>query len=292
MAIPVKFGDIGKSITDLLKPDYSPFSVEVNSLTVNAVKFTTTVKKSDFTKSDISGDLKAKYFDTKNGVTFNYSYNTDRKLVAKAEVSDSLVKGLRVDVEASIKAEKESASTKGVKLGLGYKQEHLNANASIDVNNSKIPIVADAVVSYDRLNLGGEVHYSLGSGSLTNYSIAASYGQPDYAIVVHASPDGKGRLDIATVTASYYHQMNNQLAAGAKLSYNLANANTQLTVGTAYALDASSSVKASLDTNGKVGLQYSQKLRSNIKATFGTTLNWSATPNVTADHGVSFVFDV
>lgn len=284
MAIPVKFGDIGKSASDLLKADYSPFSLEVNSQTVNGVKFTANVKKSDATKSDFTGDLKAKYFDAANGVTFNYSFSTDKKLTAKAEVADTLIKGLRVDAEASIKAD---TASKGVKIGLGFKEPHINTNASIDVLNDKLPVSFDAVVGYEGFNLGGETTYEAGKGTVAAVKLAASFAQPDYAFAVHAV--GGGRFDFNSVSASYYHQVNNQLAAAAKVSYDLQKSNTTLAVGTNYAVDSSSSLKTTLDTNGKLLFQYTQKLRPNVKATFGTTLKWDNT--LTADTGLSFVFD-
>jgi voltage-dependent anion channel protein 2 len=293
MVVPVKFSDIGKSVSDLIKPDYSPFSLEVNSQTVNGVKFTAAVKKPDSTQPELTGDLKAKYFDVQNGVTFNYSFNTDRKLVAKAEIADTLVKGLKVDAEASIKAEKDGVSSKGIKFGFGFKQDLVHANASIDVLNSKIPVSADVVLGFEGLNFGTEISYSVAANALTGYTVAASYNQPDYAVAVHASPDSnsKGKLDISKLTVSYYHQLNNHLGAGAKLTYVLPTANTHLTVGSSYAIDAASSIKGTLDTTGKLGLQYTQKLRPGVKATFGTSLNL-APASITADTGVSFVFDI
>jgi len=289
MAVPVKFADVGKSVSDLLKADYSPFSVELNTATLNGVKFTSTLKKSDASKP-LAGELKAKYFDAAHGVTFNYSFNTDRKLVAKTELADSIVKGLRVDAEASIqKSDKDSFAGKGMKFGVGFKQEHINTNAAVDVLSGDVPINADLVIGYEGISVGAEAKYSLGNGKLSNVNTAISYAQPDYVVSVHATPDKN--LNISTVTAAYFHQLSIHLAAGAKLQYNLTSGDTLLSIGTQYQIDPASSLKASATSGGIIGLQYSQKLRPGVKATFGTTINW-AQPAISADTGFSLTFDV
>jgi len=288
MAVPVKFSDIGKSVSDLLKLDFSPLSFELNTQTVNGVKFTTKVEKKDAASQVITGDLKTKYFDAANGITFTYGYNTDRKLSVKAEVVDAVLKGTRVDVESSIKAEKESA-TKNIKFGFGCKQEYINTNGSIDVLNKDIPAQADLVVGAEGFNVGADVTYNVGSQALATYNLAAGYSQPDYAVALTANPD-KNKLDLSNIHASFFHQTNNQLAVGAKLSYNLTSNASTLAVGSAYAIDSTASFKGTFDTNGRIGLQYAQRLRPGVKATFGTNLLWRDA-SITADTGVSFAFD-
>jgi len=284
----VKFSDIGKSVSDLLKLDQAPFSLDVSTTAVNGVKLSSSIKRSDATKPDVSGDVRAKYTDKDNGVTFNYSFNTDRKLVAKVELKDQLTKGLNVNAEASIKAEKEGSSSKGIKLSFGYSQEHLATNASVDVLQKDIPVVADVSVGYDGLNAGAEVTYGLGSANLSGYQLAVSYGQPDYTVAVQASP-AKGRLDIGQLAASYYHQLGNKHGAGAKLTYNLSNGQTSVAIGTSYILDPASVIKANLDTTGKLGLQYSQKIHPTVKATFTTGINFNGP--ITAESGIAISVD-
>jgi voltage-dependent anion channel protein 2 len=287
MAIPVKFADMGKSAKDLLKADYSPFSLEVTTQTVNGVKFTSNIKKADNNKPEVTGDLKVKYFDAANGVTFNYAFTTDKKLSAKAEAVDVLAKGLRLEGEASIKSEAKTSTN--VKFGLGFKEDHVNTNASIDVLNEKLPVSADIVLGFQGFNLGGEATYNIGKGSVQSILLGASYQQPDYVFAVHAKPE-TGRIDVDSVTASYFHQISNTVAAGAQISYKFSSADTSLAVGTNYALDSSASVKSTVDTTGKFLLQYTQKLRPNVKAIFGTTLQWN-TGSITADTGLSLTYD-
>jgi len=103
MATPVPFTDIGKSVSDLLARDYPVglVKLEVKTTTPNGVNFTATGAKDNKTGL-IKGELKTKYTDRKNGLTFTESWDTANLLTSEVELADTVAKGLKLAVNASL----------------------------------------------------------------------------------------------------------------------------------------------------------------------------------------------
>jgi voltage-dependent anion channel protein 2 len=195
------------------------------------------------------------------GITFTDSYDTNGVLKASAELTDTPVSGLRAVLDASFSPSGKPA-TYGTKVSAGYKREYLNVNTTVDVLN--LPNVsADVTVGTRDLVVGALFNVR----DKTTYDLVLSYGQPDYVVALHA------RKQLSQLSLSYFHQVDNKLAAGAVATYGLDGKDTKVEAGVSYALDKDASIKVRLDSNARLGFGYTQRLRPGIKATFGADVD-------------------
>jgi voltage-dependent anion channel protein 2 len=262
MAAPVKYADIGKSVSDLLTKDIPVNSVklEANTQTVSGVKFTVSGSRANET-GVASAELKAKYYDAANGITFTDSYDTSGALKASAELADAPVKGVRAVLDTTFSP--SGKSPYGVKITAGYKREYINLNTTVDVLQGP-NVAADLTFGNREFVFGALVNVR----EKTSYDLALGYAQPDYAVAFHA------RNQLQRFSVSYYHQVDARLSAGAVASYSLDGKDSvSVEAGTNYVLDKDSSVKARIDNNTRIGLGYTQRLRPGVKATFGTVID-------------------
>lgn len=254
----IPFTDIGKSVNDLLGKDYPAGAVklEVKTTTPNGVNFTVTGAKDNKT-GVINGELKTKYTDKKNGITFTEAWTTANLLSGEVELANTLAKGLKLAVNASLLP---AVGQKNAKVTAEYKQANFNTRANLDL--FKGPTFAgDAVVGHDGFLVGGDVAYNILDGRVTRYNAAAGYAAPDYALALHAGQS------FSVFSGSYYHRVNAAVEAGGKAVWD-SKANNQavsIEVGTKYNLDRDTYVKAKIDNGGRLGLGYTQTLRPGVK---------------------------
>lgn len=76
---------------------------------------------------------------------------------------------------------------------------------------SLIPPIRAQVVGRDGFLLGAESTYSVPSGSITRYAVGAGYAAPSYTVTLH------GLANLSVFSASYYHKVNKDVEAGAKV---------------------------------------------------------------------------
>jgi voltage-dependent anion channel protein 2 len=282
--IPPKYSDIGKSAGDLLNKDY-PVGIaklEVKTTASNGVNFT--VNGTQDSKSGvIGGELKAKYTDKANGLTVTDSWSSANVLGLEVEVADQLVKGSKLILNGSLLP---AAGQRNAKVGLEYKQDYIFSNVSVDV--FKGPVVsADAVVGAEGFVAGGEVAYNVSEGKIQKYNGVVGYSHKDYAVAVHALNS------FHTFSASYIHRVSPDLEVGAKAIWDKKSiaTNVAIEVGTKYALDKDTFVKAKINNAGLLGLGFTQTLRQGVKASLGGSFDTSRFNENAHKLGISLTFE-
>lgn len=117
-------------------------------------------------------------------------------------------------------------------------------------------VTAASTFKINKFVAGGEAKFS--QKGFNGYSLGVSF--TDAGMVVASSIDSKN-----SVQGSIFHSPKPNLDAGVKFSYNRGSNNTSFAVAGAYAMDASTSLKAALDKDMALSLAYNQTLRKGVK---------------------------
>ncbi|KAJ3288600.1 Mitochondrial porin [Borealophlyctis nickersoniae] len=258
--VPPAFSDLGKQTNDLLGKDFpvGHAKLEINTTTPNGIKFTVIGAKDNKTGA-IASELKTKYTDKLRGVTFTESWTTSNILSAQLELADSIAKGLKVDLNASLLPAK---GTKNARAGVEYKQDYIFTRTAVDLFRGPT-LHGDAVVGNEGFLAGGEVAYDVADARVTKYNAAFGYVAPEYNVTLNALNA------FSTFSASYFHRVNRDVEAGAKATWAKASDTVHVEVGTKYVLDRDAFLKAKIDNRGQLGLGYTQVLRQGIKLSLG-----------------------
>ncbi|KAI9327316.1 eukaryotic porin/Tom40 [Zopfochytrium polystomum] len=283
--IPPHFGDVGKPVNDLLNKDYPIGSakLEVNTTTPNGIKFTVSGTK-DNKSGHIHSELKTKYTDKARGLTVTEHWNATNVLGAQIELQDTITKGLKLDLLASILP---ATGKKHAKAGLEFKQANVFTRGSVDLFAKDGPTVhSDVVVGNDGFLVGGDIAYNVNEATISRYNVAAGYIAPDYSVGVHATQK------FSVFSASYFHKVNREVEAGAKATWNKAASDAvAIEVGTKYNIDSSAFVKAKIDNAGRLGLGYTQVLRPGVKLALGGSFDTARLNENVHRVGLSLTFD-
>lgn len=278
----VPYSDIGKQANDLLGKDY-PLGIsklEINTTTPNNVKFTVSGSK-DNKSGLIVSDLKAKYTDKAQGLTFTESWSTSNVIGAQLELQDSLLKGLKLDLVGTLLPEK---GTKNAKVGFEFKQGHVYTRSSLDLFKGPT-VFADATVGSNGVVVGADVAYDVSDAKLTKINAGVGYIAPLYSVSLLASNKA------SVYSVSYYHKVNADVEAGAKATWNKMDTGVAVEVGAKLTLDSGAFVKAKVDNIGRLGLGYSQVLRPGIKLGLGGLFDTSRLSSDVHKVGFSLSFD-
>lgn len=268
MSVPVAYSDIGKPVKDLLSKDFPTGSVnlEVKTTASNGVQFIVSGAKDN--KSGLIGaELKSKYADRKSGLVLTESWTTANQVGLSAELTDTLVKGLKLDLSGSLAA---ASGAKTAKFGMEYKQEYLFTRASLDLLKGPT-LSGDTVVGADGFLVGGDVAYDVADAKITRHNAALGYTASDYAVALHASNA------FNTLSASYFHRVAPEIEAGAKALWDrkAGPSGVGIELGCKYVLDRDTFVKTKIDNTGRVGLGYTQVLRPGVKLALGGSFDTS-----------------
>ncbi|KAL1923567.1 uncharacterized protein VTP21DRAFT_8547 [Calcarisporiella thermophila] len=282
--VPIAYPDLGKASNDLLGKDYPVGAVklEVKTTAPNGVTFTVNGAKDSKTGA-IHSELKTKWTDAKNGISFTESWNTANLITGQIELENNLSKGLKLDINASLQP---STSAKTARIGAVYKQSGLHTRGYLDLVKGSV-FTTDAVVYRDGVLAGAEVAYDVQEGKVKRYNTAIGYVTPEYALTLHA------QQNLSVFSASYYHRVSPTVEAGGRAVWDskTANSNVALEVGTKYFLDKDAFVKAKVNNNGILGLSYTQLLRPGVKVTLGGSFDTSRVNENAHKFGLAFTVD-
>jgi len=255
------FRDIGKSIGDLLGKDYptNGIKLETRSMTSNGVLFTVNGFR-DAKSGAISGEMKTKYLDKANGVSFTESWSSNNVLSSTIELFNTLSPGLKLEFNGSFNP---SNGNKGTKVTAEYRKNGLFSRCNIDL--FKGPVVnSDFCINQRGLLIGAETAYNLRESKLIRYNLGVGYNTPEYSLALQAFEG------FNTYTASYFHRVNEQVEAGTKATWNKSSAGpVNIEFGTRYILNRDAFVKAKIDMNGRLGLGFVQNLNNGIRVSVG-----------------------
>ncbi|KAJ1666674.1 Mitochondrial porin [Coemansia sp. RSA 1813] len=281
--IPPNYSDICKPVNDLFSKDY-PFGalkLEVKTTTANGVSFTVNGAQ-DLKSGAIISELKTKYADKVNGLTYTESWNTANLVTGQVEVSNKFAKGLKLEVSGSSAL---SSAKRALRSKINYQQENVFARVNIDALSPSA--TADVTVSRDGLLAGAELAYDLNSGAVTKTNSTVGYAGPDYLITL------QGNNSLNLFQLAFYQRVTKNVEAGARAVYDYKNpeGGVSAELGSKYILDNDAYVKAKVDNAGRLGLSFTQLLRPGVKLSLAGLFDTARLQENTHKMGAALTFE-
>lgn len=255
------YSDLGKTAKKLLNDDYvfAP-KLKVASTTEDGRTFTITGEhssKSDEINADVA--IKQKIL----GQTFTAKLFTGGSATSELKLDDLNVKGLTITLLGGI----------GKSLGVGtleYCNGRVGATTAFDYYAGP-DVKASTAVSFSAAQMagfgvvGGEAVYDTSTKEVKGADAAVSYFDgKESEVTLHVQDKAKiGML-------SYSHGVRPGFAVGAQMRYDREAKTAALAMGGAYRLDAATTVKSRLDSNGTLALSYIQTIRPKATLTLST----------------------
>ncbi|KAJ2450608.1 Mitochondrial porin [Coemansia sp. RSA 2336] len=255
--IPPNYSDICKPVNDLFSKDY-PFGalkLEVKTTTANGVSFTVNGAQ-DIKSGAIISELKTKYADKVNGLTYTESWNTANLVTGQVEIANKFAKGLKLELSGSSGL---SSAKRALRSKINYQQDNLFARVNVDALSPSV--TADVTISREGALAGAELAYDLNSGAVTKTNSTLGYAGPDYTITL------QGNNSLNLFQLAFYQRVTKSVEAGARAVYDYKNpeGGVSAELGTKYVLDKDAYVKAKVDNVGRLGLSFTQTLRPGVK---------------------------
>ncbi|KAI9477676.1 Mitochondrial porin [Coemansia sp. RSA 989] len=255
--IPPNYSDICKPVNDLFSKDY-PFGalkLEVKTTTANGVSFTVNGAQ-DIKSGAIISELKTKYADKVNGLTYTESWNTANLVTGQVEIANKFAKGLKLELSGSSGL---SSAKRALRSKINYQQDNLFARVNVDALSPSV--TADVTISREGALAGAELAYDLNSGAVTKTNSTLGYAGPDYTITL------QGNNSLNMFQLAFYQRVTKSVEAGARAVYDYKNpeGGVSAELGTKYVLDKDAYVKAKVDNVGRLGLSFTQTLRPGVK---------------------------
>ncbi|KAJ2808629.1 Mitochondrial porin [Coemansia guatemalensis] len=255
--IPPNYSDICKPVNDLFSKDY-PFGalkLEVKTTTANGVTFTVNGAQ-DIKSGAIISELKSKYTDKVNGLTFTESWNTANLVTGQVEIANKFARGLKLELSGSSAL---SSTKRALRSKVNYQQDNLFARVNVDALSPSV--TADVTISREGALAGAELAYDLNSGAVTRTNSTIGYSGPDYQVTL------QGNNSLNLFQLAFYQRVTKSVEAGARAVYDYKNpeGGVSAELGTKYILDQDAYVKTKVDNAGRLGLSFTQVLRPGVK---------------------------
>ncbi|KAJ1755186.1 Mitochondrial porin [Coemansia sp. RSA 2523] len=255
--LPPNYSDICKPVNDLFSKDY-PFGalkLEVKTTTANGVSFTVNGAQ-DIKSGAIISELKTKYADKVNGLTYTESWNTANLVTGQVEIANKFAKGLKLELSGSSAL---NSAKRALRTKINYQQDNLFARVNVDALNPAV--TADVTISRDGALAGAELAYDLNSGAVTKTNSTLGFAGPDYMITM------QGNNSLNMFQLAFYQRVTANVEAGARAVYDYKNpeGGVSAELATKYVLDKDAFVKAKVDNSGRMGLSFTQTLRPGVK---------------------------
>ncbi|KAJ2059788.1 Mitochondrial porin [Coemansia aciculifera] len=281
--IPPNYSDLCKPVNDLFSKDY-PFGalkLEVKTTASNGVTFTVNGAQ-DIKSGAIISELKTKYADKINGLTYTESWNTANLVTGQVEVANKFAKGLKLELSGSSAL---SSAKRALRTKIDYQQDNLFARVNVDALNPAV--TADVTVSREGALVGAEFAYDLNSGAVTKTNSTLGYAGPDYLITL------QGNNSLNLFQLAFYQRVTKCVEAGARAVYDYKNpeGGVSAELGTKYILDQDAYVKAKVDNAGRLGLSYTQLLRPGVKLSLAGLFDTARLQENTHKLGAALTFE-
>ncbi|KAJ2020003.1 Mitochondrial porin [Coemansia sp. RSA 376] len=281
--IPPNYSDLCKPVNDLFSKDY-PFGalkLEVKTTTANGVTFTVNGAQ-DIKSGAIISELKTKYADKVNGLTYTESWNTANLVTGQVEVANKFAKGLKLELSGSSAL---SSAKRALRTKIDYQQDNLFARVNVDALNPAV--TADVTVSREGALVGAEFAYDINSGAVTKTNSTLGYSGPDYQITL------QGNNSLNLFQLAFYQRVTKSVEAGARAVYDYKNpeGGVSAELGTKYILDQDAYVKAKVDNAGRLGLSYTQVMRPGVKLSLAGLFDTARLQENTHKLGAALTFE-
>lgn len=139
------------------------------------------------------------------------------------------------------------------------------------------------VVGYEGFSVGLQSKFLSKSG-LSTLNGTLAYTTTDWVATL------SGQFKDHKVGLSYFHKINSAATAGFDATFDIDKPQaspSKLTVGGSYQLDADTTVKGKVDTDGKISLSYAQKLNKYARLVLGSSFNVN---NTNKGNTIGFTF--
>jgi len=296
MAQQTLFKDLTKRLSDLLTKEFPSEKQENKIEWKGETAQDVTIESHFITKKDgsILGTFIPKYKYLFNGwnTTLGAEINTKKEVKGEVTIEGTTanVNGLKTIISGQNKDDDVFGT-----LQVEYKHEVYSASATVDYGKAKGSTVKGAlVVGRQGFYLGLSSEYFLGlteESDLKEIHSVLGYASQEFDLSAFGKLDGKGDEDKNEFGASYFHNINGDLAVGTEISLDTANpeAKPRLVFGGQYKLNTDTTLKGKFDTSGKLGLSYQQKFNKNTRLTLSSTVD---THNLSGKGASTFGFNL
>jgi voltage-dependent anion channel protein 2 len=221
---------------DLLTKDYTyDHKFVVATTTQSGLAFTSNaVKRGEALLADVTTSFKNK------NITADVKVDTKSNIITTITV-DEFAPGAKSIFSFTIPDHNSG------KLELQYRQDYAAITGKVGLTPSPI-VEATGVVGSDGFAVGGELAFDTASGNITKYSAGLNVIKPDFNASLTLADKGD------TLKASYLHTVSpvSRTTVAAEIVHKISKNENTFTVGGLYELDVLTTVKARLNSHGKV----------------------------------------
>jgi len=240
---PPAFKDLGKKAKDLFKKSYD----YKNEIKVTSKAKGVKLENGGYHNKGLIGYTKANWKDDFLG---DIEVEINSGGLAKGQVKMcKIVDGVDLTLNG--------AACGATSLEAVYKQSNINATSKLCHNFSKscTGLAASATVSVDSISVGGDISLDA-SGKPKDYNVGAEYAQKDLVAALVTANKG------SALTLSVYHKWCSDVNVAATMLVKPDDGTRLYSLGTEYALDKSTGIKAKFDSKGIVGTAITHTLAS------------------------------
>lgn len=252
--VPQQFSKLGKKVGDLFKKQYDfDHQIATKHKASNGVTVEAGAKNSTngFSKLEI-----------KNKDYGNFELETFTESAHKAKITlNTLADGLELILSGN------SSGSGGVETS--YAADFFALNAALNTNGTKSTIKAAGTIGADDVTCGGAVELD-DSGKVKNYDMGCEWAQPDFTLSCFTMKSGD------EIHLGYFQKVSSATSVGALFFHAPEDDIKKLTFGCEHAYDASTNVKAKIDTNGILSSVLEHRL-SNPNVLLGIAAEYNAT---------------
>jgi len=291
-SVPV-FADLDKRASEVLTKEF-PSEKEEKKFAWKGQTFNGVTLESTLTQKkdgSVFGTFAPKYTYKPYKTTFSAEFNTKREAKVEAKAEDLAgVVGLSSTLTLQQQAAFKPADPQQLYVtdAVEYRHENAALTASVDFGkNEGSTVKASAVVGSQGVLLGTSVTYHAGVSELKELNATLAYATLDYDLNLYGKLKNNDGKQDSEVGVSYFHAVTKDVSVGADISTDLNNTSKtpKVTFASSWRPDTSSTLKTKMDTEGKFGLSYGQKLNANTKLVVSTTVDAN---NLSGKNGSTF----
>jgi len=287
---PALYKDLNKRSSDLLTKDF-PSEKKENKLDWKGKTSSNLSFETSFTQRNdgsVLGIFSPKYNIKEWNTTLTAELKTNKDFKLEVSADNQFAPGLKTTVSGESKGEDLIGT-----VAVEYKHDVATFTGSVDYGQaSGSNIKASSVLGTQGFSFGASVDYFVGSSndsSLREVNAVASYSTAEFDV----SAFGKiqNEKDSTILGANYFHNVSSDVQVGGEISFDTQNPDTKpkLVAASTYRIDPDASIKAKFDTNGKLGLSYSQSFKNVSRLVLSGTVD---TNNLSAKNASSIGFNL
>lgn len=267
----VLFKDIGKTAKDILSDDYD-FSnkLKIKTKTANGVTFTTEGTMGGVGNKTILAKISGA-FNHSSGINISkLQCTTHGRVVGEANLNNTLLQGLKLNVKCEDGSLKNSAGVKYKptgKVGADYVHQRFSTSGVIDFANNSF--ATSAAVKYDNVILGALVNVNVEKSAVADRNLVIGYAGADFNATLLASHQ------LSKITASFDHTVPTvgNVTYSAVLDHDVKSRKNGLTIGGRYKPDDETTFCGKVNSEGYVSLALVQKLKPKVSLTTSAHLD-------------------